>query len=118
MGMFDYIRFKVPLPESPPDLEWQTKDTPEQYLGTYEVREDGKLYWEKRTQEWVTDLDSLLGRALKTTSTEWLPCCFTGGITFYSYEGKDTKKWWEYSAYFVNGEVKSIDLLQRPPSTT
>ena len=47
MGMFDYIVCKMPLPGTAPAWfpggEFQTKDTPEQYMATYTIEEDGTL---------------------------------------------------------------------------
>ncbi len=45
MGMFDYLKCKYPLPDaSDNDLEYQTKDTPAQFLDNYEIRADGSLW--------------------------------------------------------------------------
>lgn len=46
MGMFDYLLCEKPLPGTVPawigrDHDFQTKDTPAQYLETYVIREDG-----------------------------------------------------------------------------
>lgn len=44
MGMFDYLQCKYPLPNAGDnDLEYQTKDTPAQFLDRYEIRVDGSL---------------------------------------------------------------------------
>ncbi|MDR3485410.1 MAG: hypothetical protein P4M05_10955, partial [Bradyrhizobium sp.] len=64
MGLYDYIRCKMPLPESPqpPKEEWmQTKDTAEQYLGKYTIEEDGRLIYHEIPRERVEDASSLLG---------------------------------------------------------
>ena len=45
MGMYDYLACKYPLPHaSDNDLEYQTKDTPAQFLDHYEIRADGSLW--------------------------------------------------------------------------
>lgn len=43
MGMFDYVRCEYPLPDGGNNMVFQTKDTFEQYLGTYVITEDGRL---------------------------------------------------------------------------
>ena len=48
MGMFDSIHFE--------GKEYQTKDTPEQALDTYEIRGD-ELWWRKTEHDWVEDED-------------------------------------------------------------
>ncbi len=50
MGMFDYLRFE--------GNEYQTKDTPNQLLDNYELK-DGFLYEEQYQSRWVDDENSL-----------------------------------------------------------
>lgn len=45
MGLFDYVDCRYPLPKLPPEVpnDWQSKDTPAQFLDTYVITEDGRL---------------------------------------------------------------------------
>ncbi len=98
MGVFDYVRCKYPLPLDDPginDKVYQTKDTPEQYLALYEIREDGTL--------WVAKKKGDEPERLKK---------FTGEIRFYDFHS-GTDGWIEFSAYFVYGEVLSMNLIER-----
>lgn len=88
MGMFDNIVCEYPIDAPKTVTEWQTKDTPNQYLSTYVITKDGKL-----------QLDGKI-------------VIFRGEIVFYGSEvidGKaDYEKWWEYSALFDNGNLLNI----------
>jgi hypothetical protein len=45
VGLFDYIECDMPLAECPSwATEFQTKDTPAQYMERYQIREDGTLW--------------------------------------------------------------------------
>lgn len=57
MGTFDYLRCKYPLPLAGANaLTFQTKNTPAQFLDTYELREDGTLWHEAYDTEDHSDL--------------------------------------------------------------
>lgn len=120
MGMFDYIRCKYPLPvEGTQDLQYQTKDTDSQYMDEYEIREDGTLWFLSKERECVDDDDAPLGFWIKTLSEEWKQEPITGEIVFYTHWGPDRTpntgfgQWWiEYSAYFVNGKLQSLNLIE------
>lgn len=45
MGMYDNVKVQYPLPDGhdPTDEEYQTKDTPSQYLKKYVLTKDGRL---------------------------------------------------------------------------
>lgn len=93
MGMFDYLRCKYPLlVAGDNDLEWQTKDI-DCGMNRAEIREDGTIW----TKEWGEE-------------NEWCQRRFTGEVVFYDYT-KD-RKWVEYSAYFVKGQLKELHLLK------
>jgi hypothetical protein len=59
--MFDTILFNKE--------EYQTKDTPEQTLDTYEIRGD-ELWWRKTEYEWAEDKESMFGGYMKEVSHE------------------------------------------------
>lgn len=56
MGMFDYVRCEYPLQDGAPRDGYQSKDTPEQYMDTYEIREDGTLWHQEYDVEDHSDL--------------------------------------------------------------
>lgn len=119
MGMFDYLKCEYPI--SAPDTvrEWQTKDTPEQYLATYKIDAAGELWFHKVDREYVDNgkkgLEGLLG-CMKVIGEEWIKQPdFRGEIRFYGNEridGRDEhQKWWEYSALFDDGKLISMKPL-------
>jgi hypothetical protein len=120
MGMFDYINCKYPLPIADTQgLQFQTKDTDSQYLDLYEIREDGTLWHEDVERKWVEDKSALLGGYMERVSAEWKPVQMTGEIRFYTSHGPMHKpgdgfgQWWiEYSAYFVDGKLQSMNLIE------
>lgn len=85
MGMFDNLRSNIPLPGlGLSDREFQTKDTPDQFLSSYEIREDGTLWVEKYDLEKNPDYDgkSMFGM-LRVVNKRYEPANFTGTIRFY-----------------------------------
>jgi hypothetical protein len=103
MGMFDYIRYK--------GHEYQTKDTPHQYMDNYEIRDDGTLWIEKYDSKWVDEPNDWLGGHINHFNHRWeQEKTFTGEIVFYEYDGKGTDI--VISSYFVNGELKFITPLK------
>ncbi len=106
MGMFDNLRCKYPLPvDGANALEYQTKDTPAQYLELYEIREDGTLWHELYDTEdhsergkWIAanpnkpeedapqGISALLGCMARVNQRwEQLPD-FTGEVCFHDYD--------------------------------
>jgi len=105
MGMFDYVNFE--------DKQYQTKDTPEQAMDTYEIRGD-ELWWRKVQYEWFEDKDSMFGGYLKEISHEWLFCeKFDGVIDFYRQDadngGWEKDAWIEYHSLFNNGKIIKLE---------
>jgi len=100
MGMYDYIVCHMPLPGTAPswltpDTQFQTKDTPEQYLATYTIAEDGTLSG--------PDADTFTGTIEFYSSNE--SGCW-GGI-IYTTDGQDVESA-EYRASVVLGKVTDI----------
>jgi len=98
MGMFDFLKCDYPLPigyEKLQDHEFQTKDTPEQYLLRYLITKDGRLKegYEKKEevvaeeteQEEGSRLSSLIKKR-KEQQEEFLD--FHGDINFYTILSK------------------------------
>ena len=103
MGMFDYINYK--------GKQYQTKNTPNQLMDNYEIRDDGTLWVEKYESEWVKDPNAWLGGFINQYNHRWeQEKNFTGEIFFYEYDGKG--KDIEYSSYFIFGELKNIVQLK------
>lgn len=112
MGMFDYLTCKYRLPvEGADGLEFQTKDTPSQYLDQYEIREDGSLWHETYDIEDRSDpnaegLARFFGCASRVNN-RWEQVVITGEVVFYANN-------YEFSAYFVNGQLKQLETLSTP----
>ena len=122
MGMFDYIKCEMPLPETdvaPRAVLFQTKDTPDQYMTIYTITADGRLSWRPYVMESVpkserpypNELDgSLLGLSGCMRRVESEPVFledYHGDLFFYSYDQGD---WWEYRARFTEGTCAAITL--------
>jgi hypothetical protein len=112
MGVYDTLRCKAPLPgvENGAELEFQTKDTPVQYLDSYEIREDGCLFHEAYDVEDHSDPNAASWlercRGMHTRVNQRWEFCedFTGEIVFYNGD-------LEFSSYFVNGKLKELHGL-------
>lgn len=107
MGMFDYLKCQYPLPGNPsPDEEYQTKDTENQFLLNYEIREDGTLWFETFDYSWAegkpgsTNILEALG-TMHRSNPRWEQEVVTGEIVFYGDSGT-------YSAYFVDGKLDQV----------
>jgi len=104
VGMFDNLRCRYPLPVEDwqrPLVEgktFQTKDTPDQDLDLYEIREDGTLW--------------------RREDDEWLPEGLTARIDFYCDLPMDQPApgeksgWVEFSAVFLAGKLQVIALKE------
>jgi len=99
MGMFDYLRIdKAMLPVQLPDgmrEDWQTKDTPEQYLRTYQITADRELHllkWDKEKEGYFFEcaLDD-----------------YHGDLRFYTSH-PTTHEWFEFNARFTDGKLSRI----------
>lgn len=117
--MFDHIKCNYPLPggEKFQNLDYQTKDTPNQLLDNYEIREDGTLWVENYDIEDRSDPNEkgflrICGMMTRVNKTWEKVENFTGEICFYTTLGKDHKGWVEWSSYFVNGKLKEINLVK------
>lgn len=129
MGLYSTIKpnYKLPLPADTRELTaellqsevYQTKDLNED-MQHYEISELGELLERKVEGEWTEGnkkAKSILGRMGHFNITkEWLePTKFTGKIVFYTSAREDTQKqdhWIEYKSVFVDGLLKSLELLK------
>lgn len=119
MGLFDYLRCKLPLPVAGAnDLEFQTKDTDAQYMDHYEIREDGTLWHqeydtEDRSDPTAEGLAALFG-CMTRVNERWVQDDMTGEVRFYTSIGSTpttTGEWVEFSAFFVRGQLKHIETI-------
>jgi hypothetical protein len=119
MGMFDYLHVEISLPGCPPDFnEFQTKDL-DCLMDHYYLKDDGKLYFEKRIYEDVpeedrpyfgtADWESPIGKNVgsfrlkeKTLQVHYI----TAEISFGTIDFNN--QWIGYLAKFVNGELQWI----------
>jgi hypothetical protein len=104
MGMFDTITFK--------GKEYQSKDTPQQAMDDYEIREN-ELWWKKCEYEWE-ESGGLFGGYLKEISHEWIFCHkFDGLIRFYREDkengGYEANAWEEWNALFMDGKIIKLE---------
>lgn len=106
MGMFDYLIYN--------GTEYQTKDTPDQALGTYELKDDG-LWYKKVEYEWEENA-SIFGGYLKEISHEWLKLdTFDGIITFYDYiknPSDGTVYEEEWKVFLMDGNIIKLKRIK------
>ena len=154
MGMFDNITCKYNLPieglKISKEFVYQTKDTPVQFLDSYEIREDGTLWhkdydienrsqatlWKKenpgkKLPKRLRGFGEMVG-CMTRVNERWVRLAiFTGEIRFYSPYSIDSSGlvvenidfdercgWLEFSAYFYNGILKEIRLIEHTPCRT
>ena len=116
MGLFDYLNCKYPLPvEGANALEFQTKDTNSQFMDRYEIRDDGTLWHETydiedRSDPKAEGLMALFGMMTRV-NPRWERDTMTGEVRFYTCSG-NSQDWIEFSAYFVQGELKQLETIQ------
>ena len=127
MGMFDYVRCEMPLPETPGAVFnrlFQTKDTPDQSMTVYTITADGRLSWRpyrivevpKAERPYPND-DGLMGMMGCIRRVEEQPETiddFHGDVDFYESHGNGG--WVEYRARFTNGTCEKITLLEFSPA--
>ena len=121
MGLFDYVRCKYPLPvEGAKALEFQTKDTPAQYMENYEIREDGTLWHEEydtvdKSDPNAKGLMRIRGMATRINH-RWIQDDYTGEICFYApWQDNPHSGWIEFSSYFVKGQLRELHLIENIP---
>lgn len=121
MGMYDYVRCEMPLPQTdvmPKVVLFQTKDTPDQYLTVYTITADGRLSWRPYEMEVVPkderpypdapdgDIRGLMG-IMRRVEREPEFLDYHGDLFFYHYHDGT---WWEYKARFTEGVCAEIVL--------
>lgn len=117
MGMFDYLKCEMSLPEEPPPpkIEWfQTKDTEEisgqLYLERWTITPDGRLLqhkvrYEQTPEEELPYPDMPFIGCLKTVPIGDIEIAFHGDLEFHHW---DNGEWWSYVARFEDGHCSQI----------
>jgi uncharacterized protein YcaQ len=115
MGMYDNVKCLHRLPvEMDPDTQYQTKNTPEQFLDNYLIDVDGSLLHEDYDVEDQSDPNAvgiarILG-CMTRVNRRWIHSDFSGRIQFYTIV--DDRQWTEFVAAFENGKlVGEIELV-------
>jgi hypothetical protein len=108
MGMFDYINYG--------GHEYQTKDTPDQFMEHYEIRH-GELWYKQVEREYIEDDGNLFGGCLHEISHEWkFLNTFDGLIRIYREDEKNggykNGAWIEYDMLFMNGKIIKLTEVQ------
>lgn len=107
MGMFDNVTMNYPVPELPDhEWEWQSKDTPAQYLDHYEIREDGTLWhhaYDARVED--NDDDAPLGFLMYRDNERWERVLFDGELEIHDVQG-DT--FYSLRCWFRGGVVRDM----------
>lgn len=121
MGMFDYVRSEIPLPDGFVG-ELQTKDFGCS-MTTVLIREDGRLLIEDREWEVVpptqrphpdpSDPMHWIG-SMRSVNRRWRDLDYHGIVNFYGCEGQ----WHEYNAKFTDGKLVEIVAVPESPSPT
>jgi hypothetical protein len=108
MGMFDYVNFE--------NHEYQTKDTPDQFMSTYEIRGD-ELWYKKVESEWVDSEKSLFGGYFEELSHEWIFYKDFDGVIEISREdeengGYENDAWVTYKMLFMDGKIIKLERIE------
>ena len=103
--VFDYLKCEYPLPDPHmQDCEFQTKDTPEQFLYHYTITAKGRLVFHDVRLEEVPGEDWPHVRQVPLGDVD---IGFHGDISFYTCDEKG-KNWREYRARFTDGQLQEI----------
>ena len=119
MGMFDNIKCKYLLPlEGANALNYQTKDTDEQSIDNYEIREDGTLWHENYDSRCEDNKESPFGFSIHRDNLRWEQVFINSEVQFYTmYSVKDGQlvnsyngRWLKWSANFVDGKLLELKM--------
>ena len=129
MGMYDYVKCEYPLPVAGAnEFQYQTKDTPCQWLDLYVIKADGTLWHEEydiedhsKLSQWAKDhpgeippekLKSILSMAgcMTRVNKRLVSEELTGGIRFYDWN-KD-RGMIEWCTFFIKGQLQDYKLTK------
>lgn len=124
MGMYDHLTCKYPLPlVGANERHYQTKDL-ECMLDNYEIREDGTLWHEAYDSRFEEDEKAFFGFYIYHDNKRWEVVEYTGEVRFYDFlpsaktkaqkfsDGNSGDGWIEWSAYFHEGKLKELHLIE------
>ena len=86
-------------------MEWQSKDTPAQFLDLYEIREDGTLWHEEYDERFEETPEAPLGFYIHRENKRWISVPITGEIEIHTIQ-RSIQFW------FRNGRVKDVVFYQ------
>ena len=126
MGMYDHVIPEHPLPDGhdPAGEEYQTKDTPAQFLDTYKITAEGRLEHElcdveDRSDPRAEGFERMFGMMTRV-NRRWENVSFHGDLTFYTSNVSGTSGvgvvtsdnkppvYREYTALFKDGQLIDI----------
>jgi len=87
-------------------------------MDTYEIREDGTLWHQAYDTENRSDLNAegimAICEIMTPVNHRWERDTMTGEVRFYTtvLKGK-SYDWIEFSAYFVGGELKQLETIEK-----
>lgn len=112
MGMFDYVKVEISLPDfqgDPEQVEFQTKSF-ENLMECYVITTKGELYRERYDYEWIEQEDRFFGGYMRQIDGSYRREYLTdyhGDVIFYS--GMDNRKVFrDYHARFTNGKLTQV----------
>lgn len=117
MGMFDYIRVEVPLPDRWASNNLQTKDFDCEMV-EHVITKDGRLMLSridstevvpKEERPYPNETGLLAWAGSIRTHTSLRDSNFHGIVNFYGSEGG---AWHEYNAKFTDGQLTGIELCE------
>ena len=130
MGMFDYVKVGVPLPDGWEPGELQSKDF-DCDMTTVEITPDGRLRIEDGEYETVPpeerrypdpDHPFHFAGSMRKVNRRWRDLEFHGVFNFYGHERvkpagnppyfePDEHRWHEYNARFTDGQLVRIEVV-------
>lgn len=119
MGMYDEVRCVYPLPvPGANELMYQTKSFDAPMIDLYEIRADGTLWREAYDIEDRSDPNATgvyrFEGMMTPVNKRWEPMsAFTGEVRFYDWLEPDG--WIEWSAYFKDGSLQQLNLIEHTP---
>lgn len=131
MGMFDLLRCEYPLPDPRfQNEEFQTKDTPVQFLDEYRITGDGFLehcdydlvsvppeerpYYDRYLE--TGKLELLVLGCIKKVNERWTRQRYVGDLSFCAIVGEDLPRDQQTFVEFVatfDGEGKLMNVVKR-----
>lgn len=133
MGMFDYIRCKMPFPIQEPgltELQFQTKSFDNCAMDNFEIREDGSIWREEYDLRIEETKNSMFGFFLHRDNPRWVPYPHSGEVRFWEFrkavvaeriegvEGDAAERSLhpaydevEFLAFAMTGQVRELHLI-------